>query len=605
MAEGRDNSTAALIAYQLQRAVSDPARAPTGTAAGPEAAGAAAGGAAVATTLAAASRTADLLEALAGNERPAPILARSVSDPRDPHWPVDAASWEPAQATRPGRHGKAPRLVFPPWTPQKGPPGHSGGHIKKLLKHYSVSCSIREDSALKAALAGGPPYVQLAAVTAAQAREALQDDRSIDALRPLFGWCLHTFSAEVASTSRSPQPAVGGSAAAAAGGGTNPGAMQGTGTKQTPYAFDESLVGHYPSPRDFTRHAGNLQRLQARLLREGEGGGGAGSILLDDNAGGASENSESLSAELLGTCYDTVLCRSETSVPYDDAHSSIVDYVARWRQTHRVGVSVTRAMKFVRDRPDPQAFTAADAVHLLTKKLTGLRIASHSVNMRYCWSRRVLHIWADTAVVANKLKRELQRSILWGITTGVLTEEAMGRIVEEEDPLNMFSLYKPNADSSSSSSSGASTPSLGWLETHQEFPAHSDFSSLAAVREGAACASGGGRQGASAGTPAGIVPPELLVDAFVMVTVCEPRSLMYGIIFENKQQWVPACMPDSQSAAAAAAAARRASKRDRDSSRRRARGRGRGRKKTVQGTATASSSTNKYHVRIPESYAQG
>jgi len=567
----------------LRRAASDPppaAAAPLAAGAEPKPTPA---------TLAAASRLSDLLDALADQARSPPVIARSVSDPRDPHWPVEPSSWSPGQAMLPGRGSKAPRLVFPPWTPPKPLPTHSGGHIKKLLKHYSVSCSIREDSALKTALAGGAPYIAPPSLTAAQAEELVGDELAMARLPPLFGWCLHTFSAEAPSSAaeQAARHSTEGDAACAASG-----------------TDSASAVGHFPSPRDFVRHGSNLHRLQSRLLQEGRGGGGAGSILLDDNAGGASENSESLSAELLGTCYDTVMCRSETSVPYMDAHSSIVDYVARWsgvwlghQLQHRVGVSVTRAMKFVRDRPDPHAFTDADAVHLLSKKLSGLRNASHSVSMHYTWSRRVLHIWADTATVAAKLKRTLQRSVLWGIATGRLTQESIGRIVEQEDPMSMFCLYSAQADGSSSSSAG-STPSLNWLDV----PQNAAKSSTGAASQHPVEVYQ--QRPYREQVRSDIVPPELLVDAFVMVTVCEPRSLMYGIIFENKQQWVPVRVPESQSAAAAQEAARRSNKAARDSDRRRARGRSRGRgrgrsRKPSSSEEQTTPSTNKYHVVVP------
>lgn len=71
---------------------------------------------------------------------------------------------------------------------------------------------------------------------------------------------------------------------------------------------------------------------------------------------------------------------------------------------HLVGVSVTRAMKY---NGGPEAFTLDDAQVLLTKKLRGLLAARAAVCPEQAWCRSVLHIWAETHSIADKLSTVL------------------------------------------------------------------------------------------------------------------------------------------------------------------------------------------------------
>lgn len=62
-----------------------------------------------------------------------------------------------------------------------------------------------------------------------------------------------------------------------------------------------------------------------------------------------------------------------------------------------IGVSVTRACAFKGE------FTEEFARHLLTKKLTGVNQSSSHVITPHSWRRQVLHIWTQSAAIADTL----------------------------------------------------------------------------------------------------------------------------------------------------------------------------------------------------------
>ncbi|KAJ4454355.1 putative Signal transducing adapter molecule 2 [Paratrimastix pyriformis] len=120
-------------------------------------------------------------------------------------------------------------------------------------------------------------------------------------------------------------------------------------------------------------------------------------VLTTPNAGGNSENSEALSFEVLHRLLGARLLKTEMQIHYQ-AGAKITDYLCILHG-HRLGVSVTRAMKHT----DPAEFTAADAEALLNKKLYGVNASSEAVSSSDCWERQLLHIWAQSERIATIL----------------------------------------------------------------------------------------------------------------------------------------------------------------------------------------------------------
>lgn len=121
----------------------------------------------------------------------------------------------------------------------------------------------------------------------------------------------------------------------------------------------------------------------------------AQSVLTNPNAGGSSALSEALSFALLKTQFGVRLERTEMAIQYWTS-SKITDFSVRVGHV-RIGVSVTRACAF------RGAFTAEHARHLLTKKLHGINDSTDHVIVPHAWKRQVLHIWTQTAAIADTL----------------------------------------------------------------------------------------------------------------------------------------------------------------------------------------------------------
>jgi len=133
--------------------------------------------------------------------------------------------------------------------------------------------------------------------------------------------------------------------------------------------------------------------------------------------------SEAVSCEILSSMFDAHLCRTEMELSYYWA-SSIVDYTMLLRPTsssglsfdqrnqkcNRLGVSVTRAMKY------RGVFDQEDATRLLTKKLRGCLQASAAITEECAWSKVVLHILVEKKYMvevllsawASSIERELR-----------------------------------------------------------------------------------------------------------------------------------------------------------------------------------------------------
>ncbi|XP_038065949.1 AAC-rich mRNA clone AAC4 protein-like [Patiria miniata] len=123
-------------------------------------------------------------------------------------------------------------------------------------------------------------------------------------------------------------------------------------------------------------------------------------ILNIPNAGGNSVDSEVLSFELLHRCFGAQLLKTEMEVAYYPEGGSITDYTCLMFGT-RLGVSVTRAMKFKGD------FEPEDAEKLLRKKLNG--IVNSTRNSLEDWHKQILHIWAMNHHVADQMARAYSR----------------------------------------------------------------------------------------------------------------------------------------------------------------------------------------------------
>ena len=233
---------------------------------------------------------------------------------------------------------------------------------------------------------------------------------------------------------------------------------------------------------------------------------GARGVLGSPNAGGSSENSEALSVEILERCYGARLWAAETQVRYDAPGCSIIDYIAAVRRPPQgsgvrdlppplpsaattaahagsacartsdvlIGVSVTRAMKYVRPPPLPPpppprpsawvggrpcaatagecattssraraaaaaasaagtsdassaaaaaaaaTFSASDAEALLGKKLAGLRAAAEAVSGDHAWDVSLLHVWAETAAAADAVCAAAESPGLRALASGVV-----------------------------------------------------------------------------------------------------------------------------------------------------------------------------------------
>ena len=119
-------------------------------------------------------------------------------------------------------------------------------------------------------------------------------------------------------------------------------------------------------------------------------------IYVEPNAGGNSENSESLSMDILHELYGGSDVRTEMTIEYFDSNWKKCDFLCSIFNQNW-GVSVTRAMSF----PDPNGFTKEEAKKLLTRKLQGLIVAKQGILINDNFLRSILHIWCETARTAG------------------------------------------------------------------------------------------------------------------------------------------------------------------------------------------------------------
>eukprot|EP00246_Nothoceros_aenigmaticus_P013978 TRINITY_DN5113_c0_g1_i1.p1 TRINITY_DN5113_c0_g1~~TRINITY_DN5113_c0_g1_i1.p1 ORF type:complete len:735 (+),score=103.89 TRINITY_DN5113_c0_g1_i1:139-2343(+) len=124
-------------------------------------------------------------------------------------------------------------------------------------------------------------------------------------------------------------------------------------------------------------------------------------VATEQNAGGSSTISETLSVEYFVRRFQARDIVTEMEVEYSFMNMKKVDYVCTIFG-QRVGVSVTRAMSY----PDPKKFNEDTAMALLRKKLFGLVVARSGVTSRHSFSQCILHVWCETRNTAKILEEK-------------------------------------------------------------------------------------------------------------------------------------------------------------------------------------------------------
>jgi len=124
--------------------------------------------------------------------------------------------------------------------------------------------------------------------------------------------------------------------------------------------------------------------------------------LFINNAGGKSEYSEALSIHYFQEKYNATDIIPEMEIEYW-INYKMVDFLCTI-QDYRIGVSVTRAMKY----PNPDTYTKEDGFKLLHKKLYGMIVARNGVTDRHSFHKSILHVWCQTDKIAEILKSVYQ-----------------------------------------------------------------------------------------------------------------------------------------------------------------------------------------------------
>ncbi len=142
------------------------------------------------------------------------------------------------------------------------------------------------------------------------------------------------------------------------------------------------------------------------------------------NAGGSSVESETLSFELLNKFFNAKLLKTEMEVAYFPEGGSITDYVV-FMFNACVGVSVTRAMKFLKN----EEFTLEDALKLLKKKLKGVKQSSKNSLLK--WDKQILHVW-----IYDEIEHTLESA--WNILEDDLKDNTVMLITTAKKSLELF-----------------------------------------------------------------------------------------------------------------------------------------------------------------------
>eukprot|EP00326_Haptolina_ericina_P034220 CAMPEP_0181248598 /NCGR_PEP_ID=MMETSP1096-20121128/45254_1 /TAXON_ID=156174 ORGANISM="Chrysochromulina ericina, Strain CCMP281" /NCGR_SAMPLE_ID=MMETSP1096 /ASSEMBLY_ACC=CAM_ASM_000453 /LENGTH=337 /DNA_ID=CAMNT_0023345775 /DNA_START=84 /DNA_END=1098 /DNA_ORIENTATION=+ len=120
-------------------------------------------------------------------------------------------------------------------------------------------------------------------------------------------------------------------------------------------------------------------------------------VFEEENAGGSSLISESMSMEVLARTFGAKLLKTEMQLSYFPSNSAMTDFSIELDGIE-LGVSVTRALSH------PSApLELEDALKLLRKKLSGV-LKSTAACYNASWSKQILHIWARTLRVARVIE---------------------------------------------------------------------------------------------------------------------------------------------------------------------------------------------------------
>lgn len=126
---------------------------------------------------------------------------------------------------------------------------------------------------------------------------------------------------------------------------------------------------------------------------------GALRVMNEPNAGGNSVYSEVMSMQIMKTLFNAELVHTEMEVRYS-TRCKITDYSINIGPALRIGVSVTRAMKF-----GDGLFDEEDARRLLAKKLYGIVESTKWVVDRCRWRKQILHIFVEEEYMVGVLKK--------------------------------------------------------------------------------------------------------------------------------------------------------------------------------------------------------
>lgn len=121
-------------------------------------------------------------------------------------------------------------------------------------------------------------------------------------------------------------------------------------------------------------------------------------VLEEENAGGSSLISESMSMELLARAFGAKLLKTEMQLRYFPTNSAMTDFSIEFDGVV-LGVSVTRAISH-----PATPLTLENAVRLLEKKLSGV-LRSTATCYNAGWNKQILHIWARSPRVVRVLEQ--------------------------------------------------------------------------------------------------------------------------------------------------------------------------------------------------------
>ena len=167
-------------------------------------------------------------------------------------------------------------------------------------------------------------------------------------------------------------------------------------------SINEKLEGELPKTRNL---------LEFELFMQGASQG-AQRISQEENAGGNSVFSESLSFEVVKRLFCADLLKTEMEIGYC-AGSKKTDYSVRIGQK-KYGVSVTRAFNFLSYLPNGEARSDAKTSSrmlrlLLSKKLSGIISSTENVFEEDGWEKQFLHCFVPSMEIANNLRNEYKR----------------------------------------------------------------------------------------------------------------------------------------------------------------------------------------------------